>query len=154
MAFFERFGKKVSKTGQGALKKTKSMAEKAKINAQIASENKAIRDNYSMLGRRYYELFGGAPDDDLAEFVAAIRDAMMNIDRYRAQIQKIKGVERCPACGADLSDGAVFCTACGTKLIEPPPAEAAERDRKSCPNCGSEIADNASYCGSCGAKAG
>jgi hypothetical protein len=68
-------------------------------------------------------LFGGAPDDDLAEFILAIRDATMKIDEYTEQIRKLKGFERCPVCGAETKEGAVFCAACGAKLPEPPAEE-------------------------------
>ena len=151
MAFLENIGKKVSQTGQGAIKRTKAMAETAKINTQITAEQKVVWDNYTALGQRYYELFGGAPDDDLAEYIDAIKVALMKIDQYGSQISKLKGIERCPGCGAEMKDGAVFCTACGTKLPEPP--EEAIPEERICKNCGKPLGEDAAFCSGCGTRA-
>ncbi len=151
MAIFENISKKVSRTSQGAIKRTKAMAETAKINAQISAENKVIWDNYTALGQRYYELFGGAPDEDLAEYIEAIRVATMKIDQYGSQISKLKGIERCPGCGAEMKDGAIYCTVCGTKLPEPAAEEMPEN--KICKNCGQPLGDDAVFCSGCGTRA-
>jgi hypothetical protein len=57
MAFFEDLGKKVTQTGQEAIKKTKIMAQTTKINSQISAEKRVIADNINKIGERYYELF-------------------------------------------------------------------------------------------------
>lgn len=41
MALFDQLGKKLAQTGQSAVKKTKDMAEVAKINSMISDEEKA-----------------------------------------------------------------------------------------------------------------
>jgi DNA-directed RNA polymerase subunit RPC12/RpoP len=153
MAFFEDFGKKVSQTSQDAIKKTKAMAESARINSQISAENKIIWDNYTKLGQRYYELNGENPDDCLAEYVEAIRNARQKIEEYEQQVTKLKGLTRCPNCGAEMKDAAVFCTACGTKLPEPPPEEEQPAAGHACKNCGRELGDGTVFCPGCGTKA-
>ncbi len=153
MAFFEDLGKKVSQTSQDAIKKTKAMAETARINSQISAENKTVWDSFTKLGQRYFELFGENPDDSLAEYVAAIRDSRQKIEEYEEQITKLKGLTRCPNCGAEMRDAAVFCTACGTKLPEPPPEEELPTAGNICKSCGKELGDDAVFCPGCGTKA-
>ena len=51
-------------------------------------------------------------------------------------------IERCPQCGALVSNDAKFCTACGRKLFS----------SRICPSCGSELPADAHYCPKCGAK--
>ncbi len=46
MALFDQLGKKLAQTGQSAVKKTKDMAEVAKINSMISDEEKSINNNY------------------------------------------------------------------------------------------------------------
>ena len=42
-SFFEELGKKVTQTSQEAMKKTKDLAEIAKINAQMTDEEKKLK---------------------------------------------------------------------------------------------------------------
>ncbi len=155
MAFFDDIGKKVSQTSQSAIKKTKILAETSKINSQISAENRVIGENYSKLGERYFELFSDSPDESLAVFVTDIKEAQKRIEEYEEQIKKLKGIESCPNCDAEVKEGALFCTNCGFKLEMPQPAEDAEPQVivKVCSGCGAQLADGALFCSSCGNKA-
>ncbi len=152
MAFFEDIGKKVSQTSQDAIKKTKAMAETAKLNTQISAENKIVTNNYMIIGERYVELFGDSPDENLAEYVAAIKEARRKIEEYEEQISNLKGVERCPNCGVETKEGAIFCAACGTKLPELPAEEIEAADGKICKKCGQPLNEEAIFCPGCGTR--
>lgn len=155
MTFFEDLGKKMSQTGQDALKKTKLLAEKTKLTVQISSEKRVIEDNYLKLGEKYFELFCNDPNESLKAYITAIKEAQSKIDELEDQINKLMGVETCPNCGAEIEDGAQFCAACGTKLPEETPEDAGviEITVRICRNCEKEIPEGAQFCAACGAKA-
>lgn len=155
MAFFEDLGKKVSQTGQDAIKKTKIMAETSKLNSQISSEKRVICDTYSKIGEKYFELFCESPDENLSDFVTAIKEAQQRIEEHEDQIKKLKGIDCCPTCGAELKEGALFCASCGTKTAEVPAEEKEEPQavEKVCTNCGEKLADGIQFCSNCGTKA-
>ena len=155
MAFFEDIGKKVSQTSQDAIKKTKIMTETSKINSQISAEKRVISENHSKLGEKYFELYSGNPDENLAVFVTAIQEAQQKIENFEDQIKKLKGIECCPNCGMEVNTGALFCTGCGTKLEAPSPAEpdAPPADVKVCSNCGAALSNGVLFCSNCGKKA-
>jgi hypothetical protein len=153
MAFFEDLGKKVSQTGQEALKKTKIMAEVTRINSQIAAEKRVIADNINKIGEKYYELYCDSPDANLAPYVDAIKEAHRKIEDCEDQINKLKGVECCPKCGAELKAGTLFCPACGTGIEQPQAAkEPVNTAMRVCAACGTPLADGVRFCGNCGAK--
>jgi hypothetical protein len=153
MAFFEDLGIKVSQPGQEALKKTKIMAEITRINSQIAAEKRLIADNVNKIGEKYYELYCDSPDARLAPYVDAIKEAHRKIEDFEDQINRLKGVESCPKCGAELKACTLFCSACGTRIEQPQaegePANAAARF---CAACGTPLGDGMRFCGNCGAK--
>ena len=49
---------------------------------------------------------------------------------------------KCPKCGFENQDDAVFCEECGHKLDE----------KLTCPSCGAELREGAKFCVKCGAK--
>ena len=59
----------------------------------------------------------------------------------------------CPNCGKVLSEGAMFCSGCGTKFEEAaaPVAEAAPA-KVFCANCGTELEEGTLFCPNCGTK--
>lgn len=154
MSFFEDLGKKVSQTSQDAIKKTKIMAETTKISTQISAEKRIVADNYSKIGEKYYELFCDTPDQNLIPFIETIKEAKQKIDDYEEQILKLKGIESCPNCGAEIKDDGLFCTACGTKLPEPVAEEneATASEAKVCSNCGNPLPAGLKFCSGCGQK--
>ena len=50
---------------------------------------------------------------------------------------------RCPKCGAEISDYASHCPACGTPIVK-------IRPKRVCTNCGAEVPDDATVCPGCG----
>lgn len=128
MAFFDELGKKISQAGQTAVQKTKEMADVAKLNSSISDEEKRIEDSYREIGKLYDSLHGSNPEVDFAALIASIRDSEVKIAGYKQQIKDIKGVVCCEKCGAEVSQNASFCSACGApmpvvKPVEPETAE-------------------------------
>lgn len=50
---------------------------------------------------------------------------------------------KCPKCGAEISDYARHCPACGTPIVK-------IRPKRVCTNCGAEVPDDATVCPGCG----
>ncbi len=155
MAFFEDIGKKVSQTGQEAIKKTKLLAETAKINTQIAAEKRTVAGLFTQIGERYYELYGVSPDEKLTELVSAVNEAKIRIRDLEDRLKALRGPESCESCGAPLSTGALFCAACGAKV--PQTQEEPEGDGQSsrvCAGCIRQLPEGAQFCPFCGQKTG
>lgn len=57
-------------------------------------------------------------------------------------------VKHCTHCGAEIANGAKFCSSCGTNT-----GLAAGDNMKHCTHCGSRLPNNAMFCSSCGMEA-
>ena len=53
---------------------------------------------------------------DGAEHFELIKEALEEIERMKLEIMELRGTKTCPKCGAELADGAEFCSACGEKV--------------------------------------
>lgn len=77
----------------------------------------------SEIGQAYYEHHKIDPQGEEIERIQKISSLNAEILECKENIKQIKGVTKCPNCGADVSLDAAFCNACGTKI---PPAAKVE----------------------------
>ncbi len=151
MAFFDEIGKKISQTGQDMVQKTKDTAETMRLNSAISDEEKRIQGLYLEIGKRYFELHADDYDPQLEEPMLCVKEANTKIAAYTEQLNRIKGLVRCPNCNSDMPIGTPFCAHCGAKLPEPPPVE--EPAIRRCKNCGLPLPEGAGFCTNCGTAA-
>ena len=142
MAFLDHIGKKISAAAGTAADKAKDLGEIAKLKAEILGVQSDINNAFSELGRKVYEQGKCNPESDYAQECARITGMYEQIESLRARIALVKsdGTQEtdcvvkldkadvqtaqgtpaaapvCPACGGTVTDGAVFCPKCGTKL--------------------------------------
>jgi DNA-directed RNA polymerase subunit RPC12/RpoP len=163
MSFFDDFGKKISQASQTTIQKTKDMAEVAKINSYISDEEKRINNMLLEIGKKYVELHKEEPEEDFVPFLQAIDESEKKIEDYKVQIQNIKGVVRCTNCGAEVPNGAAFCSACGAQIVLPQPEDTAEAEDGEqteseeestvrCEKCGQLLPAGTKFCTTCGTE--
>jgi rRNA maturation endonuclease Nob1 len=156
MAFFQELGNKISQTSQDAVKKTRILAETAKINSHIEGERRNISENYNKIGSKYFELYPETSDENLAGFCNSIAESMRKIEDYQEQIKQLKGITTCQNCGVEFAEGAQFCTACGAKIAIPEETMDEQTEAlqvKSCSGCGQQLTEGSIFCSGCGKKA-
>lgn len=157
MAFFEQIGKKISNAGQGVAQQTKNLADIARLNSTISEKEKQIAQLHSSIGTQYFDHHKDDATCEFVEQVSAISALLSEIDQCKESIKQIKGVTKCPHCGAEIPAGSVFCNICGTKAdtgVEIPKAENNDSisNQKICKTCGSIIPDENIFCSQCGTK--
>ena len=145
-SFFEGLGKKVSQTGQEAIKKTKNLAEMTKINSQIVDEEKKLDKLYLKLGQLYYQMHHQDPELVYTDICQGIGGCLSTIHRYEVMIDELRGIKRCERCKEEMPLSSTFCQACGNKLDE----DQETMVPSTCPDCGMENGANATTCIKCG----
>lgn len=151
MSFLDNIGSKASAAGQAAAEKARNFAEVNRLNGVISDHEKRISRLYFEIGQSYYERHKGDPEAEELERIAEITDTNEKIAVCRNQIKTLKGVEKCPNCGADVQNGSQFCNNCGTRM---PPAsmKTAPKAGLTCPTCGAAVAEGNLFCNNCGTK--
>ncbi len=149
MSFLDQLGKKVSDAGKGVAQQTKNLTEIARLTSVIDTEEKMVAQSYTQIGKTYYENHKNDPDAECAAQIALVNKSLEKIAQWREQIQRIKGIVKCPQCGAEIPYGSQFCGVCGTKIVRPEAAPAAASVRR-CPSCGAEAAASDRFCNKCG----
>ena len=151
MSFFDNIGSKASAAGQAAAEKARNFAEVNRLSGVISDHEKRISRLYFEIGQSYYERHKDDPEAEELERIAEITDTNEKIAVCRNQIKTLKGVEKCPNCGADVQNGSQFCNNCGTR-IPPASMKTAPKTGLTCPTCGTELESNAAFCFNCGTK--
>ena len=146
MAFLDNLGKKVSEAGQQAVQITKDVADTGRLNAEIAEAEKAIDGLYREIGKKYVNRCREDPGSEFAELMQKVDTEQAKIRACRLQIGKIKGVQFCEACGAEVELGAAFCGECGAAMPEQPLPDGCVR----CPHCNAAIKKGVRFCTQCG----
>ena len=153
MAFFEQLGKKLTDAGQGVAQQTKNFADVTRLNSEISDKEKKINQLYQAIGRTYYEQHSDAPAPEHEKEVHEISTLFAEIAQNREEIKQIKGIVKCPSCGADVPLQAAFCSACGAKMESAAPKTAVQGENtKLCPACGAASPKDNRFCTECGTK--
>jgi uncharacterized membrane protein YvbJ len=154
MGFLDDFGKKISSASQEAIAKGKDLADIAKLNSNIADEKNKINAAYKEIGKKYFETHAEDFEEGYGELVGNIKASLEKIATFEQQIVDIKGITKCPSCGAEVPKGAAFCTSCGTAIPQPEvqTAPVQEEATKTCPTCGTVLKAGDMFCINCGTK--
>ena len=148
MAFFDKLSKSVTESSQKTIAKAKALADTSRLNTMIYDQEKIINNQYFQIGKLYVSVHGTDYEDDFAGMIGAIADAEAQIKDFKRQIQELKDVRRCEKCGAEVPDGAAFCSSCGATM---PRAQVSEpADCVKCENCGAYVKKGMRFCTFCG----
>ena len=150
MAFFDEIGKKISQTGQNAVKKTKDIADVARINSLISDEEKNINNCYFQLGKLYIAVHAQDCESEFKGIVDSILQSENKITDYKEQICLIKGIVKCENCGADVSISAAFCNSCGASMPKRVTVPQEDLNLVKCSKCGNYVKKGTRFCSSCG----
>lgn len=152
MSLFDQLGKIASNPGAQAASRQKEYAYLTELEQSKDAASQKLSSLYLELGKAYYDSHADDPQTDYPSQLAAIRDAHAEIAKCQQQAEEIAARKRCPACGAQLVEGSIFCNICGTKLPDVPgSAEQGHQEQKLCPQCQAAIGPDDVFCTACGA---
>lgn len=123
MDLFTKFAETITDTGKVVAQKAKDVAEVSKINSQISAEESRINAAYLSIGKRFYEENAGEVLEAYIQDFSVITESKAKIQSLKEQLKQLRGVGKCPQCGAEVPAKSAFCSFCGAKLIVAEPQE-------------------------------
>ena len=117
MSFFDNLGQKLNDVGQTTIKKTKDLADTAKMNLEISEEERKISNAREQIGKWYAAKYRMQADPEIQNWMDAIFASEAKIKACRDNLGQIKGETTCPQCGASIAADAQFCPNCGQKIV-------------------------------------
>ena len=123
MSFFVFLVQKLNDVGQTTIKKTKDLADTAKMNLEISEEERKISNAHEQIGKWYAAKYRMQADPEIQNWMDAIFASEAKIKACRDNLGQIKGETSCPQCGASIAADAQFCPNCGQKIVPQQPAQ-------------------------------
>lgn len=150
MSFLDNIGKTITDVSQSTIQKGKDIADTAKYNSLISEEEKKMTSLYEQIGRHYVEVYKESPEESFVEYLTALKEMQEKVADYQQKINELKKVTQCPSCGAEMPNGALFCAACGAKIVTAEPIADVAQEPLFCKQCGASVAPGTRFCTSCG----
>jgi ribosomal protein L40E len=116
MDIFNKVGETLSSKGKDVAKKAKDLAELASLRTQITVQENSINHLFQELGKMCYEQHKAGTEEDITEKCDEIDAAKAELERLKKALMTLKGVHKCPECGATVSESAHYCSKCGAAL--------------------------------------
>ncbi len=141
MSFWEELSQKITQGSQGALQKTKELADVVTMNVEVSDSKRKIRDLHEELGMILaYDGFNDLTADQIREALESGNiDSLVREIKFRdwkdvltkimyikseeevialkeGKIKEFKSDMKCPSCGRKITKGMLFCPDCGTRI--------------------------------------
>lgn len=154
MAFLDELGRHISDAGQAVAQQTKNFTDTTRLNSAITEKEKQIVQLFANIGQAYYMRHKNDPSAEELPLITEINALTAEITQYKEEIKQIKGVTKCPKCGADVQITASFCSTCGAPVsAETTFSEAvASEPQNLCPQCQKPVLAGNRFCTHCGVK--
>lgn len=90
MAFFDDLSKKFTDVSRVVTRKAKEMTDVGGLKIQIADEKRKVSKLYENLGRKYFEIYKDAPQEEMADLVNQVKAALEKVDSLEDEILKVE----------------------------------------------------------------
>lgn len=120
MATFDDVVDKAKDLAETVGKQTEKVVEISKLKLQVSQVNSDVKHAYEKLGSAIYNMKKANYEDEglIASVVEEIDGLMEERVRAEAKLATLKNMVICEACGAKNQQDAVYCTKCGSRLMD------------------------------------
>ena len=125
--FFGTLGETLTKTARELSGRAEEVYETQRLRNKISGEERQINKAMADLGKIIYKRYrDGVPVDEEEKAICEqIDDRMAQVDKYKEEMDGVKGNRFCPSCGNPIGRNDAFCSRCGAACPIPEPEEEA-----------------------------
>lgn len=125
--FFGSLGETLTKTARELSDRAEEVYETQRLKNKISGEERQITKAMADIGKIIYKRYrDGVPlEEEEKAICEQIDDRREQIDKYKEEMNGVKGNRFCPSCGNPLGRNDAFCSKCGVACPSPEPEEAA-----------------------------
>ena len=125
--FFGSLGETLTKTARELSDRAEEVYETQRLKNKISGEERQITKAMADIGKIIYKRYrDGVPlAEEEKEICEQIDERRVQIDKYKEEMNGVKGTRFCPSCGNPLGRNDAFCSKCGVACPSPEPEEAA-----------------------------
>ena len=125
--FFGSLGETLTKTARELSGRAEEVYETQRLKNKISGEERQITKAMADIGKIIYKRYrDGVPlEEEEKAICEQIDDRREQIDKYKEEMNGVKGNRFCPSCGNPLGRNDAFCSKCGVACPSPEPEEAA-----------------------------
>lgn len=139
------------RTGKVFKDKAEDLVNTTKIKNQMNDKQQEIQDDFTTLGKNYYQKYGNDQTGEFYEICQKITLGIAQIEQLNQELLNLKNVKICPNCGSENDKASLFCGECGQRLQEEM-VHTNMSNGKCCSNCGMPLEEGARFCKKCGSK--
>lgn len=152
MSFFDEIGKKITDAGRTAAEKAKDIAEVSHLNSVIKENDDRLCSLYCELGEMYFKAHRSDTSSEFAAKIKEISSVLAKTDEYRRSLLELKGLIKCPFCGAEFSEEESDCPKCGRAVPHKAQKIVDEQGESKlvCRVCGYHMRPDSNFCLMCG----
>ncbi len=148
-------------------KRIKKSSDIVKLDEKIIQEKAEIKENFTEIGKLYYELYKNDSHEKLVPLCNVVDESYRIIGLCEKQVLLLQGVQLCQNCKAHISLDSLFCNKCGAKVESEETLNDNAKSNNSnvktsdkevkkvnvkCRECGSDMPGDTVFCTNCGAK--
>lgn len=125
--FFGSLGETITKTARELSGRAEEVYETQRIRNRISGEKRQVEKAMADLGKIIYKRYkDGIPmDEEEKALCEQIDQRMEQIEKYKSEMDNVKGNRFCPSCGNPLGRNDAYCSMCGAACPVPEPEEEA-----------------------------
>lgn len=125
--FFGSLGETITKTARELSGRAEEVYETQHLRNKISGEERQINKAMADLGKIIYKRYkDGIPVDEEEKGICELIDERKEqIEKYKEEMDGVKGNRYCPSCGKSIGRNDAFCSACGAACPTPEPEEEA-----------------------------
>lgn len=126
-----------------------SMNDVVELKNAIMNTEDGLNELYFSVGKIYIESIAQNNAPDMGDLVEKALKDLELIKAMKDRIAFLESIKKCAKCGNELSDEALFCSVCGTAVVNE--GDALPSNMIKCDKCGAVLPVGANFCIGCGA---